>query len=86
MQQRNKPKEPPKPPEKAPFFIPTLPGVEHRFDLEQVEKEKKTTAKPTRRLEKAAATSESVFLTKLKEEDENGNCRSSHYLTHMPFL
>jgi len=30
IQQRNKPKEAPKPPEKAPFFLPTLPGVEHR--------------------------------------------------------
>ena len=30
---RNKPKEPPKAPEQAPFFLPTLPGTETRFDL-----------------------------------------------------
>ena len=75
IQQRNKPKEPPKPPEKAPFFLPTLPGVEHRFDLAQVEQEKKT-SKPTRRLEKAAGASESVFLQKLREEDQDGDCES----------
>ncbi|KAI0031820.1 Utp21-domain-containing protein [Vararia minispora EC-137] len=34
IQQRNKPKEPPKPPEKAPFFLPTLSGVEQRFVME----------------------------------------------------
>ncbi|CAG8566492.1 3528_t:CDS:10 [Paraglomus brasilianum] len=28
---RNKPKEPPKAPEKTPFFLPTLPGVDHKF-------------------------------------------------------
>ncbi|KAG6885879.1 hypothetical protein C0993_008398 [Termitomyces sp. T159_Od127] len=32
IQQRNKPKEPPKVPEQAPFFLPTLPGVDIRFD------------------------------------------------------
>ncbi|BGP40594.1 rRNA-processing protein utp21 [Rhodotorula kratochvilovae] len=30
---RNKPKEAPKAPEHAPFFLPTLPGVETRFDF-----------------------------------------------------
>ena len=30
---RNKPKEPPKAPEAAPFFLPTLPGLETRFDI-----------------------------------------------------
>ncbi|KAF7796706.1 hypothetical protein EIP86_007889 [Pleurotus ostreatoroseus] len=72
IQQRNKPKEPPKPPEKAPFFLPTLPGVEHRFDVAQAEEEKKS-KKSTRRLEKAAASSESVFYQKLTAEDEDGN-------------
>ncbi len=35
IQQRNKPKEPPKPIEKAPFFLPTLPGVETRFTMQR---------------------------------------------------
>lgn len=73
IQQRNKPKEPPKPPEKAPFFLPTLPGVDHRFDVSQAEQEKKT-SKPTRRLERAAGASESVFFRKLQEEDQGGDC------------
>lgn len=30
---RNKPKEPPKAPERAPFFLPTLPGAKPQFDL-----------------------------------------------------
>ncbi|OZJ06003.1 hypothetical protein BZG36_01098 [Bifiguratus adelaidae] len=31
IKQRNKPVEPPKAPEKAPFFLPTLPGVDPKF-------------------------------------------------------
>ncbi|KAJ3552995.1 hypothetical protein NM688_g3858 [Phlebia brevispora] len=72
IQQRNKPKEPPKPPEKAPFFLPTLPGVEQRFDVSQAEQEKKS-KKSTKRLEKAAASSESVFYQKLAAEEQDGN-------------
>lgn len=30
---RNKPREKPKAPEQAPFFLPTLPGTETRFDM-----------------------------------------------------
>ncbi|GAA5808757.1 hypothetical protein MFLAVUS_002153 [Mucor flavus] len=33
---RNKPKEAPKLPEKAPFFLPTLPGAKNQFDLSTV--------------------------------------------------
>lgn len=33
---RNKPKEAPKLPEKAPFFLPTLPGAKGQFNLETV--------------------------------------------------
>ena len=40
LQQRNKPKEPPKVPKAAPFFLPTVPGLELMFakpadDVEQ---------------------------------------------------
>ena len=78
IQQRNKPKEAPKPPEKAPFFLPTLPGVEHRFDVQEAENAKKS-KKPSKRLEKAAAASESVFYQKLSTEDPAGDCESSRY-------
>ncbi|GAA5832443.1 hypothetical protein JCM3766R1_003075 [Sporobolomyces carnicolor] len=33
IKQRNKPKEAPKAPERAPFFLPTLPGTDARFDF-----------------------------------------------------
>ncbi|GJE90786.1 WD40 and Utp21 domain-containing protein [Phanerochaete sordida] len=72
---RNKPKEPPKPPEAAPFFLPTLPGVEHRFDVAQAA-QKEGSAKSTRRLERAAAAAESVFVQKLEAEDEDGDYES----------
>ncbi|KAI0934749.1 hypothetical protein AcV5_006491 [Taiwanofungus camphoratus] len=71
IQQRNKPKEPPKEPEKAPFFLPTLPGVEPRFAVEP--KENGTKAKSTKRLQKAAASTDSVFYKKLAAEDVNGD-------------
>ncbi|EIW66765.1 hypothetical protein TREMEDRAFT_45592 [Tremella mesenterica DSM 1558] len=41
IRERNKPKVPPKAPEKAPFFLPTVSGLETRFDLStQIEGEK----------------------------------------------
>ncbi|KAI0062315.1 Utp21-domain-containing protein [Artomyces pyxidatus] len=70
IQQRNKPTEPPKAPEKAPFFLPTLPGVESRFVVQEKEQEPQ---KPTRRLEKAAAETESIFFRKLTAEVEDGD-------------
>ncbi|KAI9571311.1 Utp21 specific WD40 associated putative domain-containing protein [Boletus coccyginus] len=62
IQQRNQPTEPPKKPEQAPFFLPTLPGVEHRFAIEdrkEEDVEKKT------RLDKTMARSKSILQTKL---------------------
>lgn len=76
LQQRNKPKEAPKAPEKAPFFLPTLPGVEHRFDVTQAEQEKKS-KKSTKRFDNAAGSSESVFYQKLVAEEQDGNCMYS---------
>jgi len=71
IQQRNKPKEPPKVPEKAPFFLPTLPGIESRFAIEPKDEAKHS--KPTRRLEAAIAASESIFFKTLAEDDVEGN-------------
>lgn len=34
-QERNKPKEPPKKPKAAPFFLPTVGGLETKFDITQ---------------------------------------------------
>lgn len=38
IKKRNKPKEPPKAPEAAPFFLPTIPALEMQFDLSDVQK------------------------------------------------
>merc|ERR1712025_15231 len=36
---KNKPKAPPKKPKAAPFFLPTIPGLETKFDLSNISKE-----------------------------------------------
>jgi U3 small nucleolar RNA-associated protein 21 len=82
-QHRNKPKEPPKAPEKAPFFLPTLPGVEHRFAIERAELSDK---KPTRRLEKAATESESLFSKTLQDERMDGTCKYSINMRYLGLM
>ena len=77
-QQRNKPKEAPKAPEQAPFFLPTLPGVDTRFAPEVKEPQKET--KSTRRLEKAKMGVESIFAQKLAAEESTGDCELVHGL------
>uniref|UniRef100_A0A0W0EUF7 Uncharacterized protein n=1 Tax=Moniliophthora roreri TaxID=221103 RepID=A0A0W0EUF7_MONRR len=78
IQQRNKPKEQPKAPEQAPFFLPTLPGVETRFlqEKKDIEKAQVQKQKSTRRLEQAAAHANSIFLNTLTEEKEDGDYES----------
>ncbi|THU85641.1 Utp21-domain-containing protein [Dendrothele bispora CBS 962.96] len=72
IQQRNKPKEPPKAPEKAPFFLPTLPGVEPRFATAQDDKQVQS-RNESRRLERATANTDSVFLQKLNADSPDGD-------------
>ena len=95
IHQRNKPKEPPKQPEKAPFFLPSLPGVEQRFALEDDDAKKRREAEEaeeaekakkerlTRRLQRAAGESESVFFKKLTDahETHSADCRFPHSLS-----
>jgi len=71
IQERNKPKEPPKAPEKAPFFLPTLPGVEPRFVV--TAKATEGHKNDTRRLQQAAAGTQSVFVEKLTACDVLGD-------------
>ncbi|KLT38876.1 putative WD-repeat protein [Cutaneotrichosporon oleaginosum] len=65
---RNKPKEPPKAPEAAPFFLPTVSGLEPKFDLpaKQVEE-------ASARFAPAATFLESEFTRRLAREDEDGD-------------
>ncbi len=74
LQQRNKPKEAPKAPEKAPFFLPTLPGVEHRFAITQKDAQGPKKKEVGKRLEAGASQAESVFYKKLVSEDPDGDC------------
>ncbi|KAJ4487730.1 Utp21 specific WD40 associated putative domain-containing protein [Lentinula aciculospora] len=74
IQQRNKPKEGPKAPEQAPFFLPTLPGVETRFATEP--KKDVASQKSTRRLEQTTQNVDSVFLQRLRGDDVNGEYES----------
>lgn len=76
LQQRNKPKEPPKAPEQAPFFLPTLPGVEHRFAVDGATSE----VPPTKQLRPGAMeNAESEFVRRLAEEDIDGDRASTVY-------
>lgn len=42
IKQRNKPKEPPKAPKAAPFFLPTISSLEFQFDLSDADKDKQS--------------------------------------------
>lgn len=81
LQQRNKPKEPPKPLEKAPFFLPTLPGVEPRFVIQEKTEEVEKDKKSSRRLKNTIAEAESTFLQKLLGEAESGTCKYTFSFT-----
>ncbi|KAG9318708.1 hypothetical protein JVU11DRAFT_804 [Chiua virens] len=70
IQQRNQPIEPLKKPEQAPFFLPTLPGVEHRFAIEEKKEEK---GEKKTRLDKTMANSKSILQTKLANIAKHGN-------------
>ncbi|KAL0946708.1 hypothetical protein HGRIS_012895 [Hohenbuehelia grisea] len=86
IQQRNKPKEPPKAPEQAPFFLPTLPGVETRFAVESKPKDdSKTKDKESHRLDQVAHVS-SIFYQKLADEKPDGNCKSQLRGTKTPLM
>lgn len=75
---RNKPKEAPKAPERAPFFLPTLPGVDNRFDFGVAPKTNDDTGKDApvkRKLDYTAGASvETDFVRRLLSEDKAGPC------------
>jgi U3 small nucleolar RNA-associated protein 21 len=64
----------------VPFFLPTLPGVEHRFAIDEKAASQDDTAgsrqktKDSRRLDLDAADLESEFYRKLGAEDNAGDC------------
>ncbi|WVR06365.1 hypothetical protein IAU60_003396 [Kwoniella sp. DSM 27419] len=71
IKQRNKPKEVSKAPEKAPFFLPTVSGLETRFDLSAAEN--KEDEGKGQRLDLTPGWLESEFTKRLGREDEQGD-------------
>lgn len=81
---RNKPKEAPKAPERAPFFLPTLPGVDTRFDFgagaagDNDKKLEAGGAPDKRKLDFAMGSSiETDFVRRMMGEKREGSCASS---------
>lgn len=68
---RNKPKEPPKAPAAAPFFLPTVQGLETRFDVSAAQAHDEPLSA---RLAPSASFLESEFTRRLAREDEDGDC------------
>lgn len=82
IKQRNKPKEAPKQPERAPFFLPTLPGTDNRFDFgttndqDKKEKEGLTEEGKKRKLDYSVGNSiETEFVRRLLNEKEDSTCK-----------
>ncbi len=69
-QQRNKPKEPPKAPEQAPFFLPTVSGLETRFDLSAIQTEEDDSSRRLAPLQML----ESDFTRRLAAEVSDSDC------------
>lgn len=69
---RNKPKEAPKAPEAAPFFIPTVTGLQPRFDVSAAARDEGDPM--SARLAPSATFLESEFTRRLAREDEDGDC------------
>ncbi|KAL4210717.1 hypothetical protein CU097_012847 [Rhizopus azygosporus] len=72
---RNKPKEAPKLPEKAPFFLPTLPGAKTQFNLEpmDVDKDKKDEQTKTKQLSLNQLNTETEYSKLLRSGHESSN-------------
>ncbi|CAE6502464.1 unnamed protein product [Rhizoctonia solani] len=71
IQARNKPTEAPKAPEKAPFFLPTVAGVEHKFDT-GAEQNKKAKDE-SRRKHSGTVRVETEFQRQMTKEDRGGD-------------
>jgi len=63
IKMRNKPKEPPKKPKSAPFFLPTVAGLETKFDFSK-ENQDSTPTSQVKKPELGALTDFAMLLTK----------------------
>ena len=67
---RNKPKEPPKKPAAAPFFLPTIPGLETKFAPLEEEKKKEDMSGHTISGSLLPLTTFGSLIQKAETEDE----------------
>ncbi|ALC46221.1 CG9799 [Drosophila busckii] len=72
IKQRNKPKAPPKVPKQAPFFLPTVSGLEMRFDVSNAANDD-----GSRVLQLSTLNNLTVFGKMLEETAESGNYQSA---------
>lgn len=77
IKERNKPKEAPKAPEKAPFFLPSTTGAPALTATEDKESEQFTDTSRISKLDRARF--EEKFSSKLRVGAETGNCKFSLY-------
>ena len=84
IRQRNKPREPPKPPEKAPFFLPSLENSKPDPPVTRVEEPKCSAAERSRILKLDRKSTESTFTTLLRVAAQHGNFVS--FLDHFKGL
>lgn len=76
IKQRNKPKEAPKVPEKAPFFLPSLENAKALVPTE--EEKEDSIAERSRIMKMDRIASEGSFTVSLREGGESGDCKSFH--------
>jgi U3 small nucleolar RNA-associated protein 21 len=80
IKMRNKPIEPPKKPEKAPFFLPTLPSLSGDVTftgLTETAKDKKGKVKPL--VVSRDGGEETPFLSLLRACSESGDCKCKYF-------
>jgi U3 small nucleolar RNA-associated protein 21 len=70
---RNKPKEPPKAPEAAPFFLPTVQGLNPTFDMSKTNGF--ASGEDDRHVQSQLGFAESDFARRIVAENEDGDCK-----------
>ncbi|KAG0284216.1 hypothetical protein BGZ96_011385 [Linnemannia gamsii] len=88
IKSRNKPKEAPKAPEKAPFFLSTLPGVEPKFVA--TKKDDERSMEDSKMIRMSMLQPETVFMTLLKRGHTSSGSSSekdySDFFDHLKTL
>lgn len=75
VQQRNKPKEAPKAPEQAAFFLPTLPGAQAQFDLSDKKENDDQNKASSHRVQFGALDVRTKFTRLLEAGHETSDCK-----------